>query len=57
MYIYFNRNTLEYQRDARQTNNAEILTLLGLLYFIEVKKSAHGNLEEVWVKESDFALP
>lgn len=52
------RNILEYQRDrdARQSNKAEILTVLGLLYCIGVKKGTQGSVEEVWDKQSGFGL-
>ncbi|KAJ8964284.1 hypothetical protein NQ314_005018 [Rhamnusium bicolor] len=58
LYIDFKRNTVGYKRDrdAKHTTKSEITALLGLLYFIGVKKDNHTNVKELWDTESGFII-
>ena len=42
-------------RDCRETDTAEILAVIGLLYMAGVKKAQHHNVKELW--ETDGSAP
>lgn len=53
IYIKIIRNKYTRDRDAKETNQAEIKALMGLLLLAGVLRSSHQNDADLWTKDGN----